>query len=239
MCGRFAMDGEINNMIVEFIEETGRAPAEWRPSWQPSWNIAPTQQIPILLEATRPELNRELRFEGASWSLVPRWSETLRPKFPTFNARIETAAEKPTFKTAVRHQRAVVFATGYYEWHTEDGVKVPYFIRPATHEITAFAGLYSWWPDPALPESDPARWHLTATILTQPTAPNLAEIHDRNPVFLPQELWLPWIDSSVTGDAALLGTVAEAGSAWAREFRVDRVGPVRGNGPELIDPLAA
>lgn len=83
MCGRFAMDSRVNEEITEFVTHTGRKPEDWRADWEASYNIAPTQQIPVLIDSAK---TGELRFEKARWSLVPAWSDTLKLKFPTFNA---------------------------------------------------------------------------------------------------------------------------------------------------------
>ena len=78
------MDDKVNAEITEFVEATGRRPEEWSPDWEADYNIAPTDDIPVLIDSAK---TRELRFERAHWSLVPSWSDTLQLKFPTFNAR--------------------------------------------------------------------------------------------------------------------------------------------------------
>ncbi|MBW8871331.1 MAG: SOS response-associated peptidase family protein, partial [Leifsonia sp.] len=82
MCGRFAMYDRVNAEITEFVEATGRRPEEWTADWEADYNIAPTDDIPVLIDSAK---TRELRFEHAHWSLVPSWSDTLKLKFPTFN----------------------------------------------------------------------------------------------------------------------------------------------------------
>lgn len=231
------MDDGVNELITEFVDQTGRRPQEWNPSWEANWNIAPTQDIPVLLDSTREP--GCLRFENASWSLVPRWSETLRMKYPTFNARAETAAEKPTFAAAVRSTRAVIFAEAYYEWRTENGVKVPHVVRPADGSTMAFAGLYSWWADPTLPGDAPERWHLTATILTAPALGHMEPLHARTPVLIPREDWPGWIDVSTRGDHALVEHAVSRSAALTEALDYYPVAPVRGNGPELLRPLDA
>lgn len=231
------MDESINALITEFVEATGRRPQQWEPDWRASWNIAPTQQVPLLVESARGPDGPQLRFEQASWSLVPRWSETLKTPYPTFNARSETAHEKPVFRDAVRSTRAIVFANGYYEWVEIDGEKRPHFIRREDGDPLGFAGLYSWWADPALAPRDPARWHLTATILTAPAAPHLAELHPRSPVVLPPWLWERWIDTSLQGDRALLDEMTAAGAQESEELDFYPVAPLHGDGPELMEPI--
>lgn len=170
----------------------GRAPT-------PSWNIAPTQSMLVAADDTRAP-GRVLA--TARWSLVPRWSRTDRLTWPTFNARAESAAEKPTYRDAVRHARCVVPVDGYYEWQPAAADSAPHLI-PAAPDPAApgrrrrpsrtarapwhvhradgtpllLAGLYSWWcPAPDTP------WTLTATILTTQADASLAWLHPRQPL---------------------------------------------------------
>jgi len=237
MCGRFAMDDKVNQLVTDYVQAGGRA-SDWRPgTWHPSWNIAPTQQIPMLFESAKGGDDVETRFESAYWSLVPSWSKTLKLKYPTFNARAEGITEKATWKGPIKSHRAIVLANGYYEWQHVGDKKIPHFIHHPDEPVIGFAGLYSWWPDPAKPEDDDSRWHLTGTILTSDAVQTLADIHDRNPVILPQEMWEQWIDPTVVGDQALVDEAVRAGVAQADQLVFDQVAPLRGDGPELVQPV--
>jgi putative SOS response-associated peptidase YedK len=232
------MDDRVNEQITEFVRSTGRQPGEWSPGWEASYNIAPTEQIPLLLDSAK---TGELRFESARWSLVPAWSPTLKLPFPTFNARAEDMAEKRTWQKPLRSHRAIVLARGFYEWTGEKGHKRPWFMSYPDGALMGFAGLYSWWPDPAKDSDDPERWTLTATIVTSDAVQTLAGIHDRNPVILPEDMWLHWIDPTIVGDQAFVDEAVRAGVAEAEQLRIDQVRPfgAKANGPELIEPVDA
>ncbi|GAB3387342.1 SOS response-associated peptidase [Humibacter soli] len=232
MCGRFAMDDTVDALIEEFVLATGKGPQEWTPSW----NIAPTDDIPVLFASKR-ESGVENRFEVGHWSLVPSFSKTLKTTYPTFNARTEGITEKASWRKPIRSQRAIIPALGYYEWQGEKGHKTPYFIRDPHDDVLGLAGMYSWWRDPTKADDDPDKWRLTATILTSDAVETLADIHDRNPVILPRELWQHWIDPTVVGDQALVDEAVRAGVAQASTLEYYEVGPVRDNGPELIEPV--
>lgn len=231
------MDDKVNEQITEFVERTGRKPEEWAPNWEAAYNIAPTEQIPVLIDSAK---TGELRFETAYWSLVPSWSKTLKLKFPTFNARAEGILEKNTWRGPVKSHRAIVLARGFYEWTGPRGSKQPWFMSHPDGDLVGLAGLYSWWRDHSKDEDDPDRWVLTATILTSDAVHTLEDIHDRNPVILPEEMWLHWIDPSVVGDQALVDEAVRAGVAEAEQLRIDQVRPfgARDDGPELIRPAA-
>jgi len=242
MCGRFVVAKTVGEIltIFEADEIVGNIPG-------PSFNIAPTQQIAIIVDrsfekdesgAPLGELNREIH--SARWGLVPRWSKDgPSAGAPLINGRIESVLEKPSFKDAVVRRRCVIPASGYFEWHVNpDGTKQPFYINAGTDGMFALAGLYEWWRDPAKADNDPDRWLLSATTLTKDSAPELAHIHDRNPVLLTPETFDAWIDPHIEGDSELLEVVAHESDQVAAEaefYRVDQaVGSVRNNSPELI-----
>jgi len=233
MCGRFIISDTAPDLAAMFdVEHEGENLPE------PSWNIRPTEQIPIVVESqrTHPAVRR---LESARWSLIPSFATERKSRFPTFNARAETAAEKPAFKPSVRSQRALIPATGYFEWRTENDVLTPYFMHSDDGLPLAFAGLYSWWKDPSAGDTDPTRWVLSATILTTDAQGPLREIHDRTPVPLPEEWWDQWLDPATEGDQMLVDAAVAASRVVIASLNFYQVAPVTGNGPELIEPITA
>ena len=172
MCGRYAntKSGEELGRYFEADEvDEVRLP--------PSWNIAPTQRVFVVVDTVPKGLAGSgadapvtRRVTTARWSLVPRFQKQLASKYPTFNARSETAAEKPTFRSSVARSRALVPADGYYEWLTVGKTKTPYFVTDPFEGELAFAGLFSWWRPPVAEGEEPEPWVLTATILTRAAA---------------------------------------------------------------------
>lgn len=240
MCGRFAVAGAAED-IVSFFEAD--IVGEQLPP--PSWNVAPTDPVAIVLDTIprgEPDAASVRRVEAARWGLIPSWAKDARDGARAFNARIESAAEKPQFRNAVVKRRAIVPATGYYEWKPEGGVKVPHFIHPPHNAPLVFAGLYEWWRDTSKADDDPERWVLSTTILTRDSCGKIADIHDRMPVFLAPEYLEEWLDPRVAGTPELLGAVSAGGAEVAEQLEfheVDRaVGNVRNNSPHLIEPVA-
>jgi len=224
VCGRFVLDLELDELISEFVAQEHRIP-----DWAPHWNIAPTATIPIVVD--RADGEGTLRTIGpARWSLTPSWSDTLEVKYPTFNARSESAAEKPTFRDAVKRHRALIPATAYYEWHREGGLKTPYALRPAHDAVFAFAGLYSIW-------SAGDTTIVTATMLTADATPELSWLHPRRPLALPREMWDTWLNPRVVGTQSLLSDAAESSLGHMAHLECYRVAPLEGNGPELLAPV--
>jgi len=221
MCGRFALDQELDDLIREFVVSENRFP-----EWHPSWNISPTSTIPIVIE--REGGAREL--EPARWSLTPRWSKELSLKYPTFNARSETATEKPTFRESAKKHRCLIPASGYFEWVTNGATKTPYFISLANQHVFAFAGLYSWWTNP-----ETGQVTATTTILTKDSTGSLSDLHDRMPVLVPPDAYDQWLDPGVLDGDRVISEMAFATDRLVQHYEHHIVNPLRGDGPHLIE----
>ncbi|MCW8908439.1 MAG: SOS response-associated peptidase, partial [Sedimenticola sp.] len=162
------------------------------------------------------------------WGLVPAWSKEAAPKYATFNARLESVADKPAFRNAWRRsQTCLVPALGYYEWRTESGVKQPYFIHsPESGGLLVFAGLW---------EQREGRY--SCTILTRPSDGELAQLHSRMPVMLSHGDATSCLDQGTnTADMLLESNVHRE----VRFHPVDRaVGNPRNQGEALTHPIRA
>ncbi|MDN5667443.1 MAG: SOS response-associated peptidase [Renibacterium salmoninarum] len=222
MCGRYAIDAEVNDMIIEFVLATGQSPHDWRPGWQAEQVFRPTDPVPILIETLvdrkDPEGRTQRRAEAAQWWLTPSFAKELRGKHPTFNARSETVTELASYRGPVKRQRAVLPARGYFETQTEGKTKTSHFVQ-APEGPLFFAGLYSWWADPRKPETDPERWHLTTTILTRPAIGDVAQIHPRTPLCLPADWIEEWIDPKQLGTAEFVASALAASDPVVRGLR--------------------
>lgn len=186
MCGRFALAATPDETAVFLgLDEIGDFP--------PRYNIAPTQPILAVLSAgpLAPGSNRSDRMAMlVRWGLVPAWVKDPRDFPVLFNARSEEAAGKASFKAAMRHRRALVPASGFYEWRKRpDGRKgEPYWIRPRQGGLVAFAALVETYAEPGGSEID------TGAILTTAANTDLADIHERMPVVIEQKDFQRWLD---------------------------------------------
>ena len=242
MCGRFVVAGAATDLVEMFDIDLVAANLPG-----PSFNVAPTEHVTIILDTIGKDAAIDdppiRRLEAARWGLVPVWSKDPKSGVSAINARIETAAEKSTFANAVRKRRAIIPATGYYEWNVIDGVKTPHFIHLPEGEMMVFAGLYEWWRDPLAADDSPEKWLLSTAILTRDATGELAGIHDRMPVFLSPELLDEWLDPHTEGSAELLDEISASGAEvaeYAEFHEVDGgVGNVHSAGPSLIEPVHA
>jgi putative SOS response-associated peptidase YedK len=243
MCGRYAASRNPAALVEEFGVE--RAPEQ---ALAADWNIAPTKPVYIVLDRVSPEgeeRRRELAI--ARWGLVPSWAKDPAIGARMNNARLESAAEKPSFRRAFARRRCIVPADGYYEWYTPDvaaaagakPVKQPFFIHPADGSVLGMAGLYEWWRDPQLPEDDPLAWRLTMAVLTTAAVGDLARIHDRMPLVIEAADRDRWLDPGhVLATEDLIASAVPASRRLAAYPVATAVNSVRNNGPELVVPLA-
>jgi putative SOS response-associated peptidase YedK len=243
MCGRFVLDRKTTDLVSLFdVDIVGDSIPE------PSWNVAPTQLIPVVIDSL-PRASGEddfpepvRRLEAARWGLVPSFAKDPSAGAPLFNARSENVADTPSFQNAVTRRRAVVPASGYYEWKTVDGAKQPQFISLPGDELMLFAGLYEWWRNPAAADDAPNKWLLSATILTRVSAGSLTDVHDRMPVFLDADLVEEWLDPQEEGSQELVDHVVGAAIEVADRAEFHEVGAavgsVQNNGSELIAAIA-
>jgi len=184
MCGRYSLIADIRDLQSRFSFEEFQ-------EYAPYHNIAPTSRV-LTVRGSGPRHAEVMR-----WGLVPSWAKELSVGSRMFNARGETVAEKPAFRTALRRRRCLVLADAFYEWQKTPNGKRPMRISLASGEPFAFAGLWETWKDPSgtvIP---------SCTIIT--TAPNdlISPIHDRMPVILPKEMEGLWLDEEVQDPAVL------------------------------------
>ena len=160
----------------------------------PRYNIAPTQEVPVVrLDSDSGDRKLSL----VRWGLVPSWAKDPSIGNRMINARSETVAEKPSFRSAFRRRRCLVVADGYYEWKkTEDG-KQPYHIRMQDERPFAMAGLWETWHGPPADGDAPqpaSAGFESCTVITTQSNEVTAPIHDRMPVILHEQDWPRWLD---------------------------------------------
>jgi putative SOS response-associated peptidase YedK len=228
MCGRYVVATPYQQMELDFRAVAGDGFAA---AYAPDYNVAPTDQVPVVWQ--RREDEGERRLSVARWGLIPYWAKDPGVGVRAFNARVETAAEKPMFRDAFAKRRCVLPADGYYEWKKDGGGKQPMFIHAADGAQLAFAGLYERWTDPE------GRTVHSVSVLTGPALGRFAEIHDRMPLTIARDLLDPWLDGDLR-DADQVRSLLDLTSvpAWDSRPVGPAVGDVRNNGPELIREIS-
>jgi putative SOS response-associated peptidase YedK len=170
------------------------------PNIRPNWNAAPTQNIGVIVPEDGGRIYKTMR-----WGLVPPWSKDLKIGNQALNARFDTAATKPMFRSAWKSRRCLIPASGYYEWREievprqKKPLRQPFYVTRKDGELLTFAGLWERWG----PDDDK---FLTFTILTADASDGIRDLHHRMPVMLAKGGFGPWLSSSALAVDPDIGT---------------------------------
>ena len=220
MCGRYNLIEDARALVDFFTLDNSL-------EMPPRYNIAPSQDIPVVRQSGE---GRDLSL--LRWGLIPHWAKDHKIGYRMINARAETVAEKPSFRTAFRRRRCLIPATGFYEWKKVAGGKQPYNIRMEDGGLFAFAGLWERWKgsDGNLVES--------CTIIVTDANELIRPVHDRMPVILDPADYGIWLDPGLQDPAQLQPLLVPHPSAGMDLYPVSsRVGSPANDDSELVQPL--
>jgi len=220
MCGRFALKAPPADIARQFGVDAV-------PELAPRYNIAPTQDILII----RTDAQARLEAVQVKWGLLPSWAKDISMAAKLANARGETVAEKPAFRSAFRRMRCLVPADGFYEWEATPAGKQPWFLRLKSQAPLAFAGLWEHWQGPDGAELQ------TATIITTDANELVRPVHDRMPVILQPADWAAWLGAQTKADD-LKALLKPLPADLMERYRVSRrVSSTRNEGEECIKTI--
>ncbi len=211
MCGRFTLKSSPQQVATLFADLPVAIP-----EFVPRYNIAPTQQVLAVREASNGGAAVWLR-----WGLIPFWAKDTAIGARMINARLDTVDQKPAFRAAFKSRRCLVVADGFYEWRAMGKRKQPFYITAAEGALFAFAGIWESWRDPTKPE--PLE---SCSILTTDASDDLRSLHDRMPCVVPPQNFAAWLDADFAHPKSLL---AGAGGASAVAWDFVPVNPVVNN----------
>ncbi len=190
----------------------------------PRYNVCPTQEITTVLSG-----NDGRHLAPMRWGFLPHWYKTDRDGPLLINARAETIAEKPAFRSACQTGRCLIPASGFYEWiKTEDGTRLPCYIHPPEDDTIAFGGIWQNWQSPEGQEMQ------TCAIVTTSANKTLSSIHHRMPVLIGPDDYALWLGEAGKGAATLMRSAPE--EALIFHCVSSKVNSNRPDNPSLIDP---
>ncbi|WP_395447495.1 SOS response-associated peptidase [Aminobacter sp. UC22_36] len=232
MCGRIAV-------LASPVETSAFLGVGDLESFPPRYNVAPTQPILVVMAGPQrpPGSNLPDRMALlARWGLIPAWTKNPADMPLLFNARSESAIEKASFKTAMRHRRALIPVSGFYEWKKLPGNRrQPYWLKPRKGGLVALAGLMETWSEPGGSEID------TAAILTTNASADILHIHDRMPVVIQPEDFTRWLDCRTQEPRDVADLMRPAQPDFFEQIPVSElVNKVANVGPEIqarVEPL--
>lgn len=222
MCGRFAQFTVLENLQSRFPVDTVAC------ELTPSYNVAPSQEI---LSIIRRKENLLLKLH---WGIVPFWVKDFSKAGKSINARVETAAQKPSFKAAFRYRRCLILADGFYEWKKTGSRKQPWFLTLPGKEPFAFAGLWDAWT------GEDGSVYDSCTILTTAASGSIRDIHHRMPIILNPDAFHEWLNPDNQDTSKLETLLSEQ---TVREFKAypvsTYVNSPKNNDPKCIKPEEA
>ncbi len=200
-----------------------------------NFNVAPTHEVPIVRAVDH---NRNISV--VRWGLVPFWAKDLKIGSKMINARAETVAEKPAFRSAFGKRRCLIPADGFYEWAKVEGQKnkQPYYIYRSDGDPLVFAGLWERWKPKAeenKADVDASEVIETFTVLTTSANTDMEPVHNRMPVMVAPSAWDSWLDpATAKSDLVELTVPAPPGLLELRPVST-AVNRVANNAEHLLD----
>ena len=242
-CGRFAVTTD-PALLAQKIKAIDEATAVGDVARAPNYNVAPTATIAtVVTRHAEPEDQPTRRVRLMRWGLIPPWVKAGSDGAPEgkgpllINARADKVTSSPAFRSSAKSKRCLVPMDGYYEWRVNaDGGdkksrKTPFLMYREDGEPLFMAGLWSVWKS-----AKDAQPLLSCTIITTDAPGELAEIHDRMPLVMPERDWDRWLDPDAAVDEELLARRPDVHEIRMREVST-LVNNVRNNGPELLEPV--
>jgi putative SOS response-associated peptidase YedK len=231
MCGRYAI-----TLPPEAVRSYFRY--EEQPNFPPRYNIAPTQPVPIVALARDLNGEKKRHFSLVRWGFLPGFVKDPNAFPLLINARAETAADKPSFRAAMKRRRCLFIADAYYEWRRDPGGSKtrtgrPFLFHRADGAPMGLAGLYETWSSADGSEVD------TACILTTMANGATVAIHDRMPAILDAPDFDAWLDCDET-DVSAAARLLKPPREDALEFYEisPAVNRVANDCPEIQAPLS-
>ncbi|KAF1796271.1 hypothetical protein V8B55DRAFT_1554587 [Mucor lusitanicus] len=228
MCGRFCCSLNAEDLRNELHQENvlPDTDTEWidQDAYRPSYNVCPSRSIPAVVEKTQTQMKV---IQSMQWGFIPSWVKS-NPYTKPINARAETLEEKQSiFDKSKNVNRCIIAAEGFFEWNKKKQV---FFIKRKDSKMMLFAGLYST-------ATIDDRSITTCTIVTTTASKMFSKIHHRMPVILEPAAVNTWINSKVFWSSDLLKLLTPFDGELTCYQVTDKVGPVKNDGPELVQPL--
>lgn len=220
MCGRAVIISPIEVIAEEFGIDNPRMTVK------PSYNISPSQNMLAVIK----QESRKLM--TCKWGFIPSWAKDPAIGHKMINARAETIATKPAFRSSYKKHRCLIVADGFYEWKKTEHGKVPYFIHLKSGKPFGFAGIYSRWT------SDKGESIDTCSIITTSANELIETVHDRMPVIISKESMESWLDTDMTDEGILSSMLKPYPSEEMELYQISKmVNDPKHNSPDLLEPV--
>ncbi len=226
MCGRYTQTITNPNIVAQTFD-LDSVPDQI----EARYNIAPTQNV---LTVVQNEVGQR-EATWMRWGLIPSWAKERSIGNRMINARAETLAEKPSFRTAYKKRRCLVVADGCYEWKkNEDKSKTPMYVHLKDRSLFGMAGLWERWTD-----RETGEVLTTCAIITTTPNETIKPLHHRMAVVLPRDDYIFWLDTQISDTDRLQTLLRPYPADMMAVYAVStEVNNPRNDHPDLIAPVA-
>jgi putative SOS response-associated peptidase YedK len=227
MCGRYTLKKRKKDIIEEYQQKFNRRILDLsNKNPDLNYNVTPGQEVAVIYCK-----GSEVCFNYHSWGLIPHWSKDKKIGVKTINARMETVAEKPSFKEAFFYNRCLVIADGYYEWLKKGKERIPYYFLLGEEKTFAFAGIRAVW-------QDGNEIITSCSIITSEAGEKLKQIHQRMPIILKPDFELEWINPQIKEKTKLFEFLNDNNNHNLNYYQVsNKVNNAQNNSHDLIKPV--
>jgi len=224
-CGRYVLKASAEDIARHYNLATRPPPIK------PNYNVAPGQMLPVVTSGEDGP-----RLEVMKWGLVPFWAKDPNIGYKLINARDDTLFEKPMWRNVILRKRALIPASGFYEWKKPPAgskeAKQPFYIHPKQTSLFSFAGVWDSWKDAGGME-----WKTYSIVTTDPNK-EMSGVHNRMPVILHAEDEAAWLDPAKNTRAHIEPLIQPYEDGGLDMFKVSTdVNVVRNNDAKLISPI--
>jgi putative SOS response-associated peptidase YedK len=227
MCGRFTQ----TDRYLPGFETLVPDEAPLGPVPHARYNGAPSQDFWVIRR--HPETGAYHR-SRLIWGLIPAWCKDADGGRKPINAKCETVATLPTFRTAYAKRRCLVPIDNFFEWAKArpPGARQPYAIGMKDGSPFALAGI---WENRKHPET--GTYIRSFCIITCPSNTLIEPIHDRMPVILPPDAYERWLSPVEPDPRDLLQPYpSELLRMWPVSTRVNSP---RNDDAGILEPISA
>lgn len=175
MCGRYAIYSNKQQIADIFAIKQPF-------NLETSYNVAPTENVSVICHIKNARTILTMR-----WGLLPPWVKHPKQTAPLINARVETLADKASFRQAANTRRCLIIANGFYEWKKEPNKRIPFYVSRKDQNPFAMAGIWETWSDINSNIS-------SCCIITAAPINSLSQLHDRMPVIIDARHYDDWLN---------------------------------------------
>lgn len=194
---------------------------------KPRYNISPAARVPVIVSR-----DGKPAIEQMIWGFVPAGAKDTNSifRYKTFAAKSEKILETHTYRTAVRSQRCLIPANGFYEWKNSTSGKKPFYIQLDHSELFAMAGIYSEWTDVA------GETHRICAVVTIDSETDNDLVPSRLPVIVDEADEALWLDPDVSDLSTLFQIMRPIDASRLRIHPVgDAINSTKVDTPTLIE----